>query len=77
MANGKPTQNSDLDLNKLEFRVEELIGVCERLKEENRSLRSQQESLMSERAGLVEKNEQVRVRVEAMINRLRALERNA
>jgi len=76
MAMEKPTQASDLDLSRLEFRVTELIQVCERLKDENRSLRQQHQGLLSERAGLIEKNEQVRGRIEAMINRLRAMERN-
>ena len=45
-----------------------------RLKEENRSLRNQQDSLVTERANLIEKNELARTRVEAMINRLKAIE---
>lgn len=77
MSNENSTQLSELDLNKLEFRVSELIQVCERLKEENRSLRSQHDALVNERASLIEKNEQVRARVEAMIGRLRAMERGA
>jgi cell division protein ZapB len=77
MATENPTSATDLDLNRLEFRIAELIEVCERLKEENRSLRAQQQTLASERATLIEKNDQVRVRVEAMINRLRAMERSA
>lgn len=75
MANGNPTQTSDLDLNRLEYRIAELIQVCDRLREENRSLRSQHQSLVSERAALIEKNDQVRLRVEAMISRLRSMER--
>jgi cell division protein ZapB len=35
-----------------------------------------QEQLMAERANLLAKNEQARSRVEAMINRLKALEQN-
>jgi len=54
-----------------------LIKTIERLKEENRSLRNQQESLTSERAQLIERNELAKTRVEAMINRLRAMEQNA
>jgi cell division protein ZapB len=77
MANGNPTQTSELDLNRLEYRIAELIQVCEKLREENRSLRSQQQSLVSERAALIEKNDQVRLRVEAMIGRLRAMERTS
>jgi cell division protein ZapB len=44
------------------------------LKEENRALRQRQDTLMTERAGLLQKNEQVRGRVEAMIGRLKSME---
>jgi cell division protein ZapB len=64
----------DLELKRLESRMEELVVVCRQLKEENRSLRQRQDNLMAERATLVQKNEQVRVRVEAMIGRLKTME---
>ena len=64
----------DLELRRLEKRLEELVAVCRQLQEENRSLRQRQESLMSERATLLQKNEQVRGRVEAMISRLKGME---
>ncbi len=76
MANDKSTQVTELDLNKLEYRIAELIRVCERLKEENLTLRGQHKALATERAALLEKNDSVRVRVEAMINRLRSMERS-
>ena len=66
-----------MELRKLEVRLEELVRTIERLKEENRSLRNQQDSLVSERANLIEKSELARTRVEAMINRLKAMEQNA
>jgi cell division protein ZapB len=46
------------------------------LQEENRSLRHSQEQLANERAGLMARNDQARSRVEAMIQRLKALENN-
>ena len=64
----------DLELKRLEKRLEELVVVCRQLQEENRSLRTRQDSLMSERASLLQKNEQVRGRVEAMIGRLKGME---
>jgi len=76
MPENSANSTSEVELNRLEYRVGELISVCERLQEENRSLRNQQQQLISERANLIEKNEQVRVRVEAMINRLRQMERS-
>ena len=45
--------------------------------EENRALRQRHESLATERASLLQKNEQVRTRVEAMIGRLKTLEHGA
>lgn len=64
----------ELDLDKLEAQVENLVGICAQLKAENRSLRTHQEQLVHERAILIEKTELVRSRVEAMITRLKSLE---
>ena len=62
------------ELKRLEGRLDELVDVCKQLKEENQSLKQRQDLLMSERATLLQKNEQVRARVEAMIGRLKAME---
>ncbi|MCU7918047.1 MAG: TIGR02449 family protein [Candidatus Thiodiazotropha sp. (ex Dulcina madagascariensis)] len=71
----KETQNpADLDLRKLEVRVEELIHACSYLKDENKSLRVRQDNLVTERAALIEKTELARTRVEAMITRLKSME---
>jgi cell division protein ZapB len=64
----------ELDLKRLEKQVEDLLAALQGLKEENRALRSRQDSLSTERASLLQKNEQVRTRVEAMIGRLKMLE---
>lgn len=77
MSKNSSQQVIDQDLKRLEFRVEELIRSVERLKEENRSLRVQQEHMTAERAQLIERNEMARTRVEAMILRLKAMEQNA
>lgn len=78
MASDAPRESqAELDLKKLDFRIDELIRAVERLKEENRSLQHKQDALVSERAALLQKNELVRTRVEAMISRLRALEHNS
>ena len=68
---------TEQELKKLEYRLDELIQTINRLKEENRSLRTQQDNMASERAGLIEKNELARSRVEAMINRLKLMEQGA
>lgn len=77
MEKNTSQQMAEQELKRLEYRLDELIKTIERLKEENRSLRNQQESLTSERAQLIERNELAKTRVEAMINRLRAMEQNA
>jgi len=65
---------SESDLKKLENQIDALIETMEQLKQENTSLRHQQEQLISERSQLIEKTELARNRVEAMITRLRSLE---
>jgi cell division protein ZapA len=61
-------------LKQLEERVTLLIQRCRRLEEENQALHQQQSNLMAERANLIEKSEQARSRVEAMVARLKAME---
>ncbi|HEX5306774.1 MAG TPA: TIGR02449 family protein [Dyella sp.] len=65
------------ELATLNRQVDQLIDTVRRLSEENRSLRHSQEQLANERAGLMARNEQARGRVEAMIQRLKALESNS
>ncbi len=64
------------ELAALGEQIDRLLDLVRRLTEENRSLRHSQEQLASERAGLMARNEQARSRVEAMIQRLKALENN-
>lgn len=77
MAKDTAQQMAEQELKRLEVRIDELIRTVERLKEENRSLRAQQQLLTTERAQLIERNELARSRVEAMINRLKAMEQSA
>ena len=65
------------EFKRLERRLDELVGVVAQLKEENRALHQRQDTLSAERATLMQKNEQVRARVEAMIGRLKAMESGA
>jgi len=62
------------ELVRLEEQVNNLLELLDRLTKENRSLRVQQESLATERAGLLEKHDQVRNRVDAIVTRLKSLE---
>jgi cell division protein ZapB len=74
MAESQPKSAVELELKRLEKRLEDLIGTVNQIKEENRALRQRQDSLTAERASLLQKNEQVRARVEAMIGRLKSME---
>ncbi|PIQ38736.1 MAG: TIGR02449 family protein [Lysobacterales bacterium CG17_big_fil_post_rev_8_21_14_2_50_64_11] len=60
----------------LTSRLEQVLELCRRLTEENRSLRASQEQLIGERAHLLSRSEQARARVDAMIQRLKSLEQN-
>ncbi len=67
----------DLELKRLEKRVEELLATMQQLKEENRAQRARQDTHAAEKTGLLHRNEQARARVEAMIGRLKAMEHSA
>jgi cell division protein ZapB len=62
------------ELERLEKRLDELVIICNQLKDENKSLKERQDSLIADRATLLQKSEQVRARVEAMVGRLKAME---
>ena len=64
----------DQELDQLEEKVDGLLDIINRLTQENLSLRSQQEAHATERAGLLERHDQVRNRVEAIVTRLKSLE---
>jgi cell division protein ZapB len=74
MNESNPKSAVDLELKRLEKRLEDLIVTVSQIKEENRALRQRQDTLTAERASLLHKNEQVRARVEAMIGRLKSME---
>ncbi|MGI9274420.1 MAG: TIGR02449 family protein [Endozoicomonas sp.] len=64
----------DPDLIDLNQKIDYLVALSQKLKEENRLLRAKEQSWLEERAQLMEKNDVARDRVEAMISRLRTLE---
>jgi len=77
MVNESANERFDLELKRLEKRLDELVVICKKLQEENESLRIRQDNLTADRATLLQKNEQVRGRVEAMITRLKAMEQTS
>ncbi len=74
MSDRETNERVDVELQRLEKRLDELVVICRQLQEENRSLKQRQDTLIEDRATLLQKNEQVRGRVEAMISRLKAME---
>lgn len=75
-----PAMNDEEQLGKglrqLEAKVEDLIGVCRRLKEENDTLRGSRDSLLEEKSKLAEKNRMARTRLETIVTRLKALDKH-
>ena len=65
------------ELKRLEQRVDALVRICGRLQNETHSLKHRQDVRTAERTSLLQKNEQVRARVEAMIGRLKAMEQGS
>lgn len=65
---------SHFDIETLERQVDELIQICNRLREENTWLRARQVTLGEDRAQLVENTELARSKVESMISRLKTME---
>ena len=69
--------NAEIEqLAQLEQQVDELLVLTQVLGKENRALRAQQKNWSTERAKLIEKNELAKSRVESMISRLKALEKD-
>ncbi len=62
------------DIEHLEIQVDDLLRFCNQLQDENRSLREKQKILVNERATLIEKNERARLKIDAMLTRLRSME---
>jgi cell division protein ZapB len=77
MAESIRTSSLDVEFKRLEKRLEELVSTVHRLKDENRALRARQDTLAAEKTTVMNRSEQVRARVEAMIGRLKAMERTA
>ena len=66
----------DQELEQLEEKVDGLLDIITRLMQENQSLRAQQVAQASERAGMLERHDEVRNRVDAIVTRLKSLETN-
>ena len=61
----------------LELSITELISLCEKLFEEKESYKNSNQQLMRERSELQAVNDRVRGQVEAMVDRLKAMEKGS
>ncbi len=67
-------QNASTEIKQLESKIESLLLAYNSLKNENVLLKDKQETLVKEKARLLEKTALARTRVEAMISRLKSME---
>jgi cell division protein ZapB len=65
------------DLRAISAAVEQLVAQLQALKGENEVLKQRMDTLLAEKSQLMQKNDQARTRLEAMINRLKMLEQSA
>ena len=70
------TESAQTELQALAAKLDQLVEIARKLDAENRVLKSAQAELLVERAVLSGKNDQARVRIEAMISRLKAMEQH-
>ena len=59
MSDNDTNTRVDIELQRLEKRLDELVVICKQLQEENGSLKQRQDTLIEDRAMLLQKNEQV------------------
>jgi len=67
---------SENTVEHLYHKVERLVQLCEQLQSDNSELQAREETWLSERSRLLEKNELARVRVDSMIRHLKSLQQN-
>ncbi|MDX1803457.1 MAG: TIGR02449 family protein [Alcanivorax sp.] len=68
---------TEQQLRQLEARVDDLLRISARLRQENEALHEREAKLVEERAQLVKKNDVARAKVEAIISRLKSLEQES
>ncbi|EDX88294.1 TIGR02449 family protein [Alcanivorax sp. VBW004] len=68
---------TEQQLRQLEARVDDLLRISARLRQENQALHDRESKLVEERAQLLKKNDAARSKVEAIISRLKSLEQES
>ncbi|MEE9309639.1 MAG: hypothetical protein V3U64_01335 [Cocleimonas sp.] len=67
--------STQTQVERLEASVTELLSLCKKLSEENNTYKGSNQQLMLERSELQSKNDKVRGQVEAMVSRLKAMDK--
>ena len=65
----------ELKLAALTRNIDKLIDLCDELKKENLTLKTQKNALVKERSQLLDKNQVAKTRIESMLLRLEELEK--
>ena len=65
-----------MEISELETRIDELVALSTELARKNAVTEAERAKWLAERSQLVEKNEQARSKIEAMIRRLKSLEQS-
>ncbi len=71
----KSTPSLQGQAQRLENTIEELVHLCKKLSEENATFKGSNKQLLLERLELQSKNDKVRSQVEAMVHRLKAMDK--
>ena len=65
---------SELDYKALELKINQLIDLCRKLNAQNNTLMKEKTNWKTERAKILHQKDDARMKVEAMITRLKAME---
>jgi len=63
-------------MDDLEKQVDELLGLCDKLTQSKNSLEGTVKDLKTERTTLIEQKDKAKTHIEAMITRLKSMEKN-
>lgn len=76
-SDDKSTPPLQEQVQRLEGTVDDLVSLCKKLSEENITFKDSNKQLLLERSELQLKNDKVRSQVEAMVHRLKALDKSS
>lgn len=65
---------SDESFDTLSTKVDDLIDLCAEMKRENQLLKDNQSTWQNERQQLVDKNQEAKIKLQSILDRLKALD---